>query len=87
MVIVMQVECDGALSSNADNGVVCARAVVVPAVNGHRHARFNNLDALQLQIVLNQAGRYGRYPGLNDQRGKWIDLHRDELFYFIYICT
>ena len=72
--IVVQIESDGALGSHADQGVVRARAVVVPAVNGDCH-RMRQLDALQLQIVRNQAGREGgkrMEPRLNDHRVKGV---------------
>ena len=40
-------EGDGALGSHHNSGIVRVRAVVVPAVDGDRHAGFIDLDALQ----------------------------------------
>ena len=73
---MVQIERDGALGSHADHRIAHAGAVVVPAVNGDCH-RMRQLDALQLQIVRNQAGRQGRKPllrkpRLNDHRVKGV---------------
>ena len=48
---------DGGRRFYRNHGVVGARAVVVPAVNGHGEW-LRQLDALQLQVVHDQAGRY-----------------------------
>ena len=61
---------NGTQSPHADHRIVGARAVVVPAVNGHRHVHFIDPNALQFQIMHNQAGRQSVRvnPRLNDQR-------------------
>lgn len=58
-----------------DHGVIGSRAVVVPAVDGNRQ-RWRHFDALQLQIVQDEAGRQtGKRmdPRLNDD-GCWVWL-------------
>ena len=47
---------NGTRRFHRDHGVVGVHAIVVPAVNGHRE-RLRQLDALQLQVVNDQAGR------------------------------
>jgi hypothetical protein len=77
LVLVMQVEGHGGLRLNRDHGVLPAVGVVVPAVNGDRHALRAHLDALQLQVVHNEAGgQNGRRmePRLNDQRAEGFIL-------------
>ena len=58
-----------------DHGVIGSRAVVVPAVDGNRE-RLRHVDALQLQIVHDEAGRQSRQrmdPRLDDD-GCWAWL-------------
>ena len=52
-----------------DDAVICARAVVVSAINGDGHAgSVDRLDAVQLQVVQNEAGRKNGNPCFNDER-------------------
>ena len=60
-----------------DHGVIGVRAVVVPAVNANGDIIVCRLDALQRQIVQNQAGREHAmrgHPRFNDQGLHWIGL-------------
>lgn len=50
---------DGPIRAHRYHGIIRVGAIIVPAVNLNRE-RLRQLDALQLQIVHNQAGRQSR---------------------------